>query len=232
MFSALRTSAVRVNTSFIRNSIRTKVSLPELKYKFTELEPFISADLNTLHYTKHHQTYVNGINQALEQHAQAEAAGDLKKCVELQQNIKFHGGGYQNHCLYWESLAPQSNGGGKLPSEDSGLYKAVTTQYGSFENLIKKANAALAGVQGSGWVFIAKNTDNGAIEIVQRYNHETCSGNLKPLLALDAWEHAYYLQYKNVKAEFFSAIWNVANWAEASFQKIRSSMIVILFFIF
>jgi superoxide dismutase, Fe-Mn family len=216
MMSTFRTTAAKLNTSFVRTAIRTKVSLPELKYKFEELEPFISADLNTLHYTKHHQTYVNGINTALEQQAAAKEAGDLKKCVDLQQNIKFHGGGYQNHCLYWESLAPQSQGGGKLPDESSAFYKAVIQQYGSFENLIKIANAQLAGVQGSGWVFICKNTNNGAVEVVQRYNHETASGHLKPLLALDAWEHAYYLQYKNVKVEFFSAIWNVINWAGAA----------------
>lgn len=214
--SAFRATVKKVNSPFLINAVRTKVTLPELKYKFTELEPFISAELNQLHYSKHHQTYVNGINQALEQHAAAEAAGDLTKCVDLQQNIKFHGGGYKNHCLYWESLAPQSVGGGKLPDESTAFSKAVIAQYGSFEKLIKLANASLAGVQGSGWVFICKNTDNGAVEIVQRYNHETASGNLKPLLALDAWEHAYYLQYRNVKVEFFSAIWNVINWAEAA----------------
>ncbi|TID18601.1 hypothetical protein CANINC_003851 [Pichia inconspicua] len=217
MFSTVRASLTKINKmSAINQVVRTKVTLPELKYKFTELEPFISAELNTLHYTKHHQTYVNGINQALEQHAQAKEAGDLNKCVELQQNIKFHGGGYANHCLYWESLAPQSQGGGKLPDESSALYKAVIAQYGSFEKLISLANAALAGVQGSGWVFICKNLNNGAVEIVQRYNHETAHGHLRPLLALDAWEHAYYLQYKNVKVEFFSAIWNIINWAEAA----------------
>lgn len=216
MFSATRTIARKINSPFLMTAVRTKVSLPELKYKFTDLEPFISADLNTLHYTKHHQTYVNGINQALEQHATAQAAGDLIKCVELQQNIKFHGGGYENHCLYWDSLAPQAVGGGKLPEESSGLYKAVISQYGSFDNLIKLANKALAGIQGSGWVFICKNLNNGALEIISVYNHERPSAHLRPLLALDAWEHAYYLQYKNVKVEFFSAIWNIINWAEAA----------------
>lgn len=215
--STIRASLTKVSRmSAISQAVRTKVTLPELKYKFTELEPFISADLNTLHYTKHHQTYVNGINQALEQHALAKEAGDLNKCVELQQNIKFHGGGYTNHCLYWESLAPQSQGGGKLPEESSALYKAVIAQYGSFDKLISLSNAALAGVQGSGWVFICKNLNNGAVEIVQRYNHETAHGHLRPLLALDAWEHAYYLQYKNVKVDFFSAIWNIINWSEAA----------------
>lgn len=220
MFSATRTLATRITTSsskpFIMSAIRTKVSLPELNYKFTELEPFISAELNNLHYSKHHQTYVNGINTALEQHEAAQAAGDIVKCVELQQNIKFHGGGYANHCLYWESLAPQSVGGGQLPAETTALYKAVVQQYGSFENLIELTNKALAGIQGSGWVFICKNLNNGAVEIVSRYNHERPSANMRPLLALDAWEHAYYLQYRNVKVDFFKAIWNIINWSDAA----------------
>lgn len=194
----------------------TKVSLPTLKYQFQDLEPFISAELNTLHYTKHHQTYVNGLNTALEQHALAFAAGDFAKCVNLQQNIKFHGGGFINHCLYWNSLAPQSVGGGKLPAESSHFYKAVVSQYGSFDNLIKLSNTALAGVQGSGWVFICKNLNNGAVEIVQTYNHDIPETKYKPLLALDAWEHAYYLQYKNVKVEFFSALWNIIDWSSAA----------------
>lgn len=216
MFSSARSIVKKVNSPFIMSLVRTKVTLPELKYKFTELEPFISADLNTLHYTKHHQTYVNGINQALEQQAQAEAAGDIKKCVQIQQNIKFHGGGYENHCLYWESLAPQSVGGGKLPEESTALYKSVIAQYGSFEKLIDLSNKALAGIQGSGWVFICKNLNNGAVEIISAYNHERPAAHLKPLLALDAWEHAYYLQYKNVKVNFFTAIWNIINWKEAA----------------
>ncbi|QPG74326.1 Superoxide dismutase [Mn], mitochondrial [Brettanomyces nanus] len=205
---ALSTGAIR--TEF------TQVSLPALKWDFGELEPFISGRINELHYTKHHQTYVNGFNKAVEQQAEALAKGDISKVLALQQNVKFHGGGYKNHCLFWDNLSPTKNGGGELPASSSGLYKKVIDEYGSFDNLIKDTNAKLAGVQGSGWAFIVKNKENGAVEVVQRYNQDTVSGNLVPLLALDAWEHAYYLQYQNRKADYFKAIWNVINWAEAS----------------
>ncbi|ODV87393.1 hypothetical protein CANARDRAFT_26796 [[Candida] arabinofermentans NRRL YB-2248] len=206
----------RIGLSPITTSIRTKVSLPELKWDFGDLEPYISGQINELHYTKHHATYVAGYNTAVEQHAEAKHAGDVKKTIELQQNIKFHGGGYLNHCLFWDNLAPPKNGGGELPSDSSALTKAVTEQYGSFDDLIKLTNAKLAGIQGSGWAFIVKNTENGAIEVVQTYNQDTVTGPLKPLVAIDAWEHAYYLQYQNVKVDYFKAIWNVINWAEAS----------------
>lgn len=204
------------NKLSITNSIRTKVSLPDLKWDFGDLEPFISGQINELHYTKHHQTYVNGYNTAVEQHAEAKQAGDVKRTIELQQHIKFHGGGYLNHCLFWDNLAPNKNGGGELPSETSEFSKKVIEQYGSFDNLISLTNTKLAGIQGSGWAFIAKNKENGAIEVVQTYNQDTVTGNLTPLVAIDAWEHAYYLQYKNVKVDYFKAIWNVINWAEAS----------------
>ncbi|GMM29664.1 superoxide dismutase [Martiniozyma asiatica (nom. inval.)] len=209
-----RTVATRAFSS--TSAIRNKIALPELKWGFSDLEPHISGEINRLHYTKHHQTYVNGINQALEQHAEAKAKNDVKACIALQQNIKFHGGGYTNHCLFWESLTPVNNGGGQFPAADTAFAKAVVEQYGSFENLIQLANAKLAGIQGSGWVFLCKNSENGAIELIQRYNQDTVTGSLKPLLAIDAWEHAYYLQYQNVKADYFKAIWNVINWAEAS----------------
>ncbi|KAG7904818.1 hypothetical protein KL907_003034 [Ogataea polymorpha] len=196
--------------------LRTKVSLPELKWDFGALEPYISGQINELHYSKHHQTYVNGYNTAIEQHAEAKATGDVKKTYELQQHIKFHGGGYLNHCLFWDNLAPAKQGGGELPSPDSEFYKKVIEQYGSFDKLIALTNTKLAGIQGSGWAFIVKNSENGAVEVIQTYNQDTAAGPYKPLVAIDAWEHAYYLQYKNVKADYFKAIWNVINWDEAS----------------
>jgi len=194
----------------------TQVSLPELKWGFGELEPFISGKINELHYTKHHQTYVNGFNKAVEQQAEALATGNIKQAVALQQNVKFHGGGYLNHCLFFGNLTPQKSGGGELPSSSSALYKKVIDEYGSFDNLKKITNAKLAGVQGSGWAFVVKNTENGTVDVVQRYNQDIVSGNLVPLVAIDAWEHAYYLQYQNKKVDYFKAIWNVINWAEAS----------------
>ncbi|CCE78419.1 Piso0_001042 [Millerozyma farinosa CBS 7064] len=197
-------------------AIRTKVSLPDLDYDYGALEPYISGKINELHYTKHHQTYVNGYNTAIEQHEEAKAKGEVKKTIELQKAINFHGGGYTNHCLFWKNLAPVKQGGGEPPSSESELAKRISEQYGSLENLQSITNAKLAGIQGSGWAFLVKNKENGgALDVVTTYNQDTVTGPLVPLVAIDAWEHAYYLQYQNVKADYFKAIWNVINWKEA-----------------
>ncbi|ODV62069.1 superoxide dismutase SOD2 [Ascoidea rubescens DSM 1968] len=198
--------------------VRTKVTLPDLEWDFGDLEPYISGQINEIHYTKHHQTYVNGYNQAIEQHAEAKAKGDVKATIELQQNIKFHGGGFTNHCLFWKNLSPSSKKGGNYHDLDqnSDFYKQVVTNYGSFDNLINVTNNKLAGIQGSGWAFIVKNKENNSIDVVQTYNQDTVLNNLTPLVAIDAWEHAYYLQYRNQKVDYFKAIWNVINWNEAA----------------
>lgn len=219
MFSQTTLKKATLATAAIRQIGNTrsfaKVSLPDLKWDFGDLEPFISGQINELHYTKHHQTYVNGFNQAVEQQAEALAAGDVPKALALQQNVKFHGGGFRNHCLFWDNLTPAKNGGGELP-EGSALAKSVAESYGSFDKLIGVTNAKLAGVQGSGWAFIVKNLENNSVEVVQRYNQDTVTGSLVPLVAIDAWEHAYYLQYQNRKVDYFKAIWNVINWKEAA----------------
>lgn len=201
---------------------RTKVTLPELDWDFNALEPHISGKINELHYSKHHQTYVNGFNTAVEQLADLSSqlakepsVSIAKKIVGVQQNLKFHGGGFTNHCLFWKNLAPESQGGGELPK--GALADQIKSQFGSLDNLIKLTNTKLAGIQGSGWAFLVKDLDNGGkLEVVQRYNQDTVSGSLIPILAIDAWEHAYYLQYENRKAEYFGAIWNVINWKEAA----------------
>ncbi|ODQ81578.1 hypothetical protein BABINDRAFT_159850 [Babjeviella inositovora NRRL Y-12698] len=209
-----RNTAIR-SFKTVPSMVRTKIVLPDLDFDFGDLEPYISGQINELHYTKHHQTYVNGYNTAIEQLAEAKHAGDVKKTIELQQHIKFHGGGFLNHNLFWKNLAAPKNGGGEVPATDSALGLAIKQQYGSLDSLISLTNTKLAGIQGSGWAFIVKNTENGAIEVVQRYNQDTVTGPYVPLVAIDAWEHAYYLQYQNVKVDYFKAIWNVINWKEA-----------------
>lgn len=194
-------------------SIRTKVSLPDLDYDYGALEPYISGQINEIHYTKHHQTYANGYNTAIEQHAEAKEKGEVKKTIELLKLINFNGGGYTNHCLFWKNLAPPSQGGGEPPTGE--LASQIATQYGSLDNLMAATNAKLAGIQGSGWAFIVKNKENNALDVVTTANQDTVVGPYVPLVAIDAWEHAYYLQYQNVKADYFKAIWNVVNWKEA-----------------
>lgn len=203
--------AATMSTVFVRG----KATLPELDYDFGALEPYISGQINEVHYTKHHQTYVNSYNAAIEQVEQAKAVNDIAAQVSLTNVIKFHGGGHINHSLFWKNLAPKSAGGGEPPSASSALGKAITENYGSLDNLITNVNGKLAGIQGSGWAWIVKSKDTGALDVITKPNQDIVDGNHIPIVGIDAWEHAYYLQYKNVKVDYFKAIWNIINWQEA-----------------
>ncbi|KIW14484.1 hypothetical protein PV08_07268 [Exophiala spinifera] len=212
------TQPLRCLTTANRTFVRTKVTLPDLSYDYGALEPAISGKIMELHHSKHHQTYVNSYNEAADKYAAADANGDVAAKIALQPLINFHGGGHVNHSLFWENLAPKNSGGGEPPSGE--LAKAIDTTYGGLEDLKKKFNAALAGIQGSGWAWLVKDTQTGDISIQTYANQDPVVGRYKPLLGVDAWEHAYYLQYQNRKAEYFSAIWDVINWkaAEKRFQ--------------
>ncbi|CAN8104133.1 unnamed protein product [Discula destructiva] len=208
---ALRAGAVRpamgmASTQFVRG----KATLPDMPYDYGALEPYISAQIMELHHSKHHQTYVTGLNTALESLGDAEAKGDFTKAATLAPLLNFHGGGHLNHSLFWENLAPASKDGGGEPAGE--LKKAIDRDFGSFSTLMKQTNAALAGIQGSGWAWLAQDKDSGTLSLVTRANQDPVAGNMTPLMGIDAWEHAYYLQYQNRKAEYFSAIWNVINW--------------------
>ncbi|KAM0334984.1 hypothetical protein ACHAQA_000018 [Verticillium albo-atrum] len=178
--AALRTRAAPAATLAGTSFVRGKATLPDLQYDYGALEPYISAQIMELHHSKHHQTYVNGLNTALETVAEAESKGDYTKAASQAPLINFHG--------------------------------AITKDFGSFDTLRKQTNTALAGIQGSGWAWIVKDKTSGTLSLVTRANQDPITGNLEPLLGIDAWEHAYYLQYQNRKAEYFDAIWNVVNW--------------------
>jgi Fe-Mn family superoxide dismutase len=154
MLSATRPFVARAGTAaaMAGRSVRTKHTLPQLPYEYSALEPAISAEIMELHHSKHHQTYVNGLNTAEEQMKAALEAKDAKKAIELQAALKFNGGGHINHTLFWENLAPTSNGGGKL--NDGKLDEIVSRDFGSLDELKKRMNAAAAGIQGSGWAWL------------------------------------------------------------------------------
>ncbi|KAH7027853.1 putative Mn superoxide dismutase [Microdochium trichocladiopsis] len=195
-------------TSFVRG----KATLPDLPYDYAALEPYISGKIMELHHKNHHQTYVNGLNSALETITEAKASSNEKAAAAAAAPLlNFHGGGHVNHSLFWENLAPASQGsGGGDPS--GALKTAIDKDFGSVDNLRKQVNTALAGIQGSGWAWLAKDKSAGTLQVITRANQDPVTGNYIPLLGIDAWEHAYYLQYQNRKAEYFDAIWNVVNW--------------------
>ncbi|KAJ8098694.1 Manganese/iron superoxide dismutase [Lipomyces tetrasporus] len=214
--SLFRTSAARRAMMSSRSApavfARGKATLPDLDYDYGALEPYISGQIMELHYTKHHQTYVNGYNAAIEKF---DSTKDIKSQIELQSLINFHGGGHVNHSLFWKNLAPRKDGGGELPGSKSELTKAIEAKYGSYDKLISTVNAQLAAIQGSGWTWLVKDSKSGDLDIINKPNQDPITGAYIPLVGIDAWEHAYYLQYKNVKVDYFKAIWNVINWKEA-----------------
>ncbi|KAF2116244.1 Manganese/iron superoxide dismutase [Lophiotrema nucula] len=214
--SALRASAPKASTraglagtSFVRG----KATLPDLPYDYGALEPSISGKIMELHHDKHHQTYVTSLNNFSEQIAEAKAKEDIQAQIALQPLINFHGGGHINHTLFWENLAPKNQGGGEPPSGK--LSQAINDGYGSLEGFQEKFNVALAGIQGSGWAWLVQDTQTGNIQIKTYANQDPVVGQFRPILGIDAWEHAYYLQYQNRKAEYFKAIWDVVNWKAA-----------------
>ncbi|AXA48822.1 superoxide dismutase, Fe-Mn family [Malassezia restricta] len=195
-----------------RMGVRAKHTLPELPYSYGALEPAISGQIMEVHHAKHHQTYVNGLNNFETQMAEALAKGDVKKAISLQRGLNFNGGGHINHSLFWKNLAPTSQGGGQLDSGE--LRTAIDRDFGGLEEMKSKFNAALAGIQGSGWGWLGYHAESGRLDIITTANQDPLVSHT-PIIGVDAWEHAFYLQYKNDKATYFKNIWNVINFEEA-----------------
>lgn len=188
-----------------------KYTLPELPYDYSALEPHISATIMELHHSKHHQTYVNGANTTLDLLAEAREKGDFANINRLQKDLAFNLGGHTNHSIFWTNLSP--NGGDK-PTGD--LEAAIDDQFGSFDAFRGQFTAAALGVQGSGWAGLFWDSIGQSLVIQQFFDQQgqIVAGTV-PLLLLDVWEHAYYLDYKNVRADYVKAFWNIANWADA-----------------
>lgn len=185
--------------------------LPDLPYDLNALEPVISAEIMSLHYNKHHAAYVANLNKALEQLADAEQKNDIAAQIGLQSAIKFNGGGHVNHSIFWTNLAPESKGGGKQP--EGPLAEAINKKFGSLDKLIEQLSAKAVAIQGSGWGWLGLNKASGQLEIATCDNQDPLvTKGLVPLFGIDVWEHAYYLQYKNVRADYVKAIWNIVNW--------------------
>ncbi len=190
----------------------TTYTLPDLGYDFGALEPHISGEIMKLHYTKHHQAYVDGANLALEKLAAARESGDLGNVNKLEKDLAFNVGGHINHSVFWKNMSP--DGGGRPEGE---VAAAIDEYFGGFEGFQKQFNEVAKGLQGSGWSMLVWDTMGQRLNIQQLFDQQ---GNLPvgqlPILQLDMWEHAFYLQYKNVKADYVDAWWNVVNWADVA----------------
>lgn len=185
--------------------------LPQLPYNLNDLEPIISKEIMDLHYNKHHAAYVQNLNKALEQYAEAEKNNDLNAMIALQPAIKFNGGGHINHSIFWTNLAPKNKGGGTAP--EGPLAQSINQQFGSLSNFIEQFSNQTVAIQGSGWGWLGFNRQSGLLQVAMCPNQDPLlTLNLIPLLGIDVWEHAYYLQYKNARANYVKAIWDIINW--------------------
>ena len=185
-------------------------SLPDLPYDYSALEPHISGKIMELHHDKHHAAYVKGANDALEQLAEARDKNSLGTVNLLEKNLAFNLAGHVNHTVFWPNMSPD---GGDKP--DGELAAAIDSFFGSFDAFRAHFSAVATGVQGSGWAILAWDTLGQRLNIHQLYDHQgNLPAGLHPLLLLDMWEHAFYLDYHNVKADYVQAWWNVVNWAD------------------
>lgn len=190
----------------------TKYVLPELAYDYSALEPHYSAKLLELHHGKHHAAYVKGANATLEKLAAAREAGEYDSLNQLQKSLAFHVSGHVLHSLLWRNLSP--HGGGEPDGE---LRAAIEEFFGTMEALRRQMTAAAVQLQGSGWGVLAWEPMGRRLVVEQVHDHQGNIGNgTVPLLAIDMWEHAYYLQYQDVKADWVKAFWKLADWQDVA----------------
>ena len=189
-----------------------KYTLPELDYDYAALEPSLSARILELHHDKHHKAYVDGANAVFEKLEQARTSGDFGTINQLEKNLAFHLSGHVLHSIFWKNLNP--DGGGKAEGE---LGDAIAEHLGSFDAFKAQLSEAATNVQGSGWAALSWEPVGQRLIIEQVYDHQ---GNVgqggPPLLVLDMWEHAYYLQYENRKAEWVDAFWDIVHWDDVA----------------
>jgi len=193
-------------------------TLPELPYSYDALEPHMDARTMEIHYSKHHQGYLDKLNAALAGYEELfdksieELLKDLSSLPEqIRGKVKNAGGGYYHHSIWWQMMKP--NGGGD-PTGD--LVEKINEVFGSFEKMKEEFNAAAGSVFGSGWTWLVKDKE-GNLSIISTANQDSpISDGYMPLLGIDVWEHAYYLKYQNRRPEFIEAFWNVVNWDYAN----------------
>ncbi len=187
-------------------------TLPDLPYDPGALEPHISARIMELHHDKHHAAYVKGANTALDKLSDVREKGDFSTIAMLEKNLAFHVSGHVLHSLFWTNLSPA---GGGVP--EGPLADVLDETFGGFPAFRRQMTEAAATIQGSGWALASWEPVAGRLVVQQVHDHQGNHGQgTVPLLAIDAWEHAYYLQYENRKAEFFDAVWNVVNWVDVA----------------
>jgi Fe-Mn family superoxide dismutase len=198
--------------------------LPDLDFDYGALEPHYAARVLELHHSKHHAAYVKGVNDTLDKLASSRSEGDLSAIVGLEKTLAFNLSGHVLHCLFWENLSPE--GGGRPEGE---LGAAIDEHFGSFDAFRSQLTQAAVTVQGSGWGAVSWEPLGERLYIEQVYDHQGNVGQSGvPLLVIDAWEHAYYVQYENRRADYVEAIWNLLDWSDvdARFERARRLVLI------
>ncbi|OLC94430.1 MAG: superoxide dismutase [Acidobacteria bacterium 13_1_40CM_4_58_4] len=187
-------------------------TLPDLRYDYSALEPHISGKLMELHHTKHHAAYVKNANSVLEQLDESRAKGDFARLAALERALAFNLSGHILHSIFWKNLAPK--GGGAPYGVFAG---AIQKDFGGFQLFRNQLNEVASTIMGSGWAALVWEPIGKRLLITQIYDHQSNLAQAGvPLLVIDAWEHAYYLQYQNRKTEFFEIVWHLWNWEDVS----------------
>ncbi len=204
-------------------SLSAEFSIPKLPYSYDALEPYVDTETMTLHHDKHHQAYVDNLNNALKEHPelQNQTLAYLIKNIkivpkDIRKKVRDNAGGHYNHSLFWEIMTPE-----KDQSPEGALKQALIKNFGSVENFKKEFNDAAKKLFGSGWVWLCV-THGGNLKIIVTQNQDNpLTEGLLPVMGLDVWEHAYYLKYHNKRADYIDAWWYIVNWRyiEARYEK-------------
>lgn len=202
-----------------------KYTLPDLPYDFSALEPHISAQTMELHHGKHHAAYVKNANSVLDQLSEARQKMDFTRLAALERALAFNLSGHVLHSIFWRNMTPQGGG-----APEGMLAEAIDKDFGGFVHFRKQITEVASTIMGSGWAALVWEPIGEQLLITQIYDHQSnlAQGGV-PLLVIDAWEHAYYLQYENRKSEFFEAVWKLWNWHDieqryASARKLEFSI--------
>ena len=195
--------------------------LPELPYSSDALEPLLSQELVELHHDAHHAAYVKGANETLDKLDDARRSGEFDHIGQLEKNLAFNVSGHVLHSLLWKNLTP-----GDAGEPNGELAAALKQHFGTFGAFKAQLTAAAAGVQGSGWGALSWEPLGGRLLVEQVFDHQGNTGNATvPIMVIDMWEHAYYLQYRNRKTEWLDAFWQLVNWTDVAerFGKVRKT---------
>jgi Fe-Mn family superoxide dismutase len=198
-------------------------SLPDLPYDYGALEPHYSGQILELHHDKHHAAYVTGANTTLEKLQEARSKNEFGAIVGLEKTLAFNVSGHVLHSIFWTNLTPDSS-----EHPEGELAAAIDEHFGSFDGFKAQLTQASTTIQGSGWGVLAWEPLGRRLLVTQVYDHQGNVGNGSvPLLVFDAWEHAFYLQYKNVKADFIAALWKIVNWSDVASRFAAASKLTI-----